>query len=63
MTNLIGVHQAAKKLDVHPSWIYRWSREGKLPSVRIGKYLKFDPAKLEIWIRKREDASTDGGDR
>jgi excisionase family DNA binding protein len=55
MTTLIGVHEAAKRLDVPLSWVYRWSREKKLPSVRIGKYLKFDPVELERWIRQREE--------
>ena len=57
MTTLIGVREAAKRLDVPLSWIYRWNREGKLPSVRIGKYLKFDPVKLELWIRERENSA------
>ena len=55
MTKLIGVNEAAERLAVPPSWIYRWSREGKLPSIRLGKYIRFDPAKLERWIHKREE--------
>jgi excisionase family DNA binding protein len=50
MTKLIGAQEVAERLDVPPSWVYRWSREGKLPSVKLGKYLKFDPKKIEEWI-------------
>ena len=53
MTRLIGVKKVAERLDVPLSWVYRWSREGKLPSIRLGKYLKFDSQQLENWINEQ----------
>jgi hypothetical protein len=37
---------AARVLAVDVSWLLRQAREGAIPHVRLGKYIRFDPAAI-----------------
>ena len=39
---LLEPEELARKLKVPVSWVYEQSRMGKIPTHRIGKYLRFD---------------------
>ncbi|MBI3262037.1 MAG: helix-turn-helix domain-containing protein [Acidobacteria bacterium] len=42
---LLTVHDAARLLNVTPSWVYEHTRddaEDSLPFVKLGKYVRFD---------------------
>ena len=48
------VAEIAGFLKVPVSWVYeRTRRRGidKLPHVRLGKYLRFDPAEIRGWLQ------------
>lgn len=40
-TELLGPEELAERLKVPLSWVYENSRTGKIPTVRIGKYVRF----------------------
>jgi excisionase family DNA binding protein len=40
----------AERLGVPTSWVYRAARRGALPSVRCGRYRRFDERDIERWI-------------
>ena len=40
----------AERLGVPRSWVYRAARHGELPSVRCGRYRRFDERDIERWI-------------
>jgi len=40
----IGPNEAARRLGVSPRTVQRWLREGRLPSVKVGKRVKVDAA-------------------
>ena len=44
------VKQLAEMLGVPVSQVYRKTREGELPHIRIGKYIRFDPDEV---VRER----------
>jgi excisionase family DNA binding protein len=44
---------AAKQWGVPESWIYDQARQGKLRSVRLGHYVRFEPDDLERFIADR----------
>jgi hypothetical protein len=49
---LLNVHQAAERLAVSPSWLYRRAR--RIPfACRVGGHLRFDPVGLERWVATR----------
>jgi excisionase family DNA binding protein len=46
---LLRAEQAAERLNVPKSWILAEARADRIPHVRLGKYVRFDPAELEAW--------------
>jgi excisionase family DNA binding protein len=40
-TELLEPEELAERLKVPLSWVYEASRTGKIPTVRIGKYVRF----------------------
>ncbi|MEP7305195.1 MAG: helix-turn-helix domain-containing protein [Acidobacteriota bacterium] len=59
---LLTVHDAARYLNVTVSWVYEHTREkqsGRLPFVKLGKYLRFDRRDLRAYVdAKRGESST-----
>jgi excisionase family DNA binding protein len=55
---LLTADEVAGRLKVPRSWVYRAAREGDLPSVRCGRYRRFDEADVERWIARQKDSST-----
>ena len=41
---LLTVQQLADKLQLVPQTVYKLAREGKIPSIRFGKNVRFDLA-------------------
>ena len=41
----------ARKLNVKRSWVYSAVASGKLPHVRIGKYLRFRPDQVSAFLQ------------
>ena len=46
---LLTADQVAERFQVPKSWIYSAARRNELPSVRLGRYVRFDPRDLEEW--------------
>jgi excisionase family DNA binding protein len=42
--------EVAERLRVPKTWVYRAAREGYLPSVRCGRYRRFDDRDVDRWI-------------
>jgi excisionase family DNA binding protein len=61
---LLTAEQVAKRLQVKPSWVYRAAREGTIPAVRLGRWVRFDPDALDRWLGGEydpADRSRNGG--
>ena len=50
---LLTASDAAALLSVRPSWIYEAVRDGRLPSVRVGRHIRFVRSDLEDWVRSQ----------
>jgi excisionase family DNA binding protein len=50
---LITVRQVSAVLSKDRQTIYRWAWDGRLPHLRIGSRLMFDPARLADWLEAR----------
>lgn len=48
------VDDVARKFNVPKSWIYVAVASGKLPHVRIGKYVRFRPDDIESYLRSQQ---------
>lgn len=48
---LVDARAAARQLGVPPSWLLSEARSNRVPHVRLGKYVRFDPSDLATWTR------------
>lgn len=54
MERLLTVEQVADHLQVKPRTIYQWVHESYIPVIKIGTLVRFSPATLTAWVKKRE---------
>lgn len=59
-TRLIDITAAAEQLGVTVRYMRRLVAERRIPYVKLGHYLRFDPAEIDAWIDR---ARVDEGDR
>jgi excisionase family DNA binding protein len=52
--SLLSVPQVARRLGLSSDWVYRAAREGSIPCVRLGRYVRFRPASVETWLADLE---------
>jgi excisionase family DNA binding protein len=61
---LMSVQEVAELLQVPVKTIYQWRHRGEGPRpMRLGKYLRFDPADVAAWIEARKACSGEGRGR
>ena len=41
---LVNVQKMAEILGVPVSWLYRRTSEGRIPFLKLGKYIRFEPS-------------------
>jgi excisionase family DNA binding protein len=51
---LLTAADVAKVLDVPKSWVYEQARQGRIPTVRLGRYRRFRAEAIEEWIKELE---------
>jgi excisionase family DNA binding protein len=56
---LLTADELADRWQVSKQQVYRLGREGRIPVVLIGRYMRFREASIEAWERSQEGA-TDG---
>jgi excisionase family DNA binding protein len=52
VAELMTTKEMANYLRLHTITICKLSKEGKIPSIRIGKVLRFDKVIIDEWIAK-----------
>ena len=50
---VLTVKEVCDLLRVHPTTIYKLTKEGKIPSFRIGPYLRFRTDLIERWMAEK----------
>jgi excisionase family DNA binding protein len=50
---LIDAEEAAEMLSVSPQWVLAQARAGRIPHVRLGRYVRFEREQLEAWWSRR----------
>ena len=56
---LLTIPQVAKRLAISEGRAYELARQGKLPTVKVGKYVRVEPAALDTWIVQHRDGTLD----
>ncbi len=59
---LLTAEEVAEQLNLPKSWIYEQSRAGRFPTVRMGRYMRYDQRDVDAWIDQHRNAWTNGGD-
>ena len=54
MTKLLTVNEAAEVLSLTPTTIYRMTKAGTLPHVRIGRSIRFSEEDLKSLFKEAE---------
>jgi len=44
------IHDVARYLRIHEKTAYDWAAQGRLPCIRLGGRLRFDPVELGRWV-------------
>ena len=57
---LVDAAAAAEMLGVPKSWVLAEARAGRIPHVRLGRYVRFDPSEVEAWWRGRSKGPARG---
>jgi excisionase family DNA binding protein len=47
---LEDVEETAHRLNVRPSWIYLKVAQKEIPHIKVGKYLRFYPSRVDEWL-------------
>ncbi|MCM8763240.1 MAG: helix-turn-helix domain-containing protein [Candidatus Omnitrophica bacterium] len=55
LDKLLTLEEAAQYLDIHPGTLYRWVKEKRVPSFKVGRIWRFKKEKLEDWLKKNEN--------
>jgi excisionase family DNA binding protein len=50
---LLDAQGAAAVLNVPRSWVAAEARANRIPHLRFGRYVRFDPVELEVWWQSR----------
>lgn len=53
MSELMTVDELAKFLSITPDTVYRKVRVGEIPSIRIGRLLRFPRKTIENWLEQK----------
>ena len=52
LRHAITAKDVAEVLAISPITVYKLAKEGKLPSLRIGGAVRFDPRAVAQWLRR-----------
>jgi excisionase family DNA binding protein len=50
---LIDIQQAAHITGISTTTLYKWVGQRKVPHIKLGRLVKFDPGKLDEWIKQQ----------
>ncbi len=52
-TRLIDIQEAAHMTGISVPTLYKWVNQRKIPHIKMGRLVKFDPVKLDEWIKQQ----------
>ncbi len=49
--NLLTIEQLSEYIGVKPSTIYQWTHYKKIPYIKLGSFVRFDPDdQIDSWV-------------
>lgn len=53
MEALMTPQQIAAVLGVKLATVYKWTHTGYIPHIKLGKFVRFRNAEIEIWLNRK----------
>ena len=41
-----------------PGWVREYARRGEIPSLKLGRYRRFDSAQVDAWLTARKNGTS-----
>lgn len=60
LSKLVSADEVAEVLGVTAARVYEMARQNILPSVRLGRQIRFDPERIRAWIDSGGQALSNG---
>jgi excisionase family DNA binding protein len=57
-SRLLEPQEVADYLGMKVRWVYEEAKAGRLPHVRLGRYVRFRQESIDAWLEARENAAT-----
>ena len=51
---LLNIAEVSEQLGVSIKTVYSWVHTRRIPFVKVGRLVKFDPQDINAWIQKRK---------
>ena len=56
---LFSITEMSERLGIAKNTLYDWCAVRKIPHIKLGKFLRFDLAEIEAWLRDKRVALKD----
>ncbi len=50
---LLTPDEVAQMFGIARKTVLVWARQGQIPCVRVGRFVRFDPAEIDRWLDSR----------
>lgn len=54
---LLDAAELAELLEVPKTWLLREARADRIPHIRLGRYVRFDPEEIRAWLKARHQGA------
>lgn len=51
---VITAQEVADMIGVHVQWVYKETRRGRIPHIRLGRAIRYRPESIEQWLADSE---------
>jgi excisionase family DNA binding protein len=51
MKQYLDIAALAERLGIKRSTLYAWAEQGRIPHLKLGRLLRFDPDEIEVWLQ------------
>jgi excisionase family DNA binding protein len=56
---LLNAEDVARIIGLSPGWVYAQVRDGRMPHIRLGRYVRFRRSTIESWLAHLEVPATE----
>ncbi len=56
---LLTPDEVAQMLGIARKTVLVWAREGQLPCIRVGRFVRFDHADIDRWLERQRTTRSD----